>query len=279
MEDIIRDLGGARIVLEGLPNTRDLGGYRTTEGNVILPKCLIRSGALTDMTVSDQTILFENYKIRTVVDFRTSLEARQKPEPKIAGVNFVFNPILNEEMAGFTHEENADADPIASFLKHVEMLEGNPEIYLDKLYEDLVSDPRSMAQYGKFLDLVSEQEDGAILWHCSIGKDRVGIGTALLLSALGVSKEIVWDDFVKTNDYLIPQTKRMLDQIRGQNPDSKLLTCAKVLNEVRRSYIESAYRTIEAQFGTVDHYLVKGLGLTAEKQDKLKQKYLEVFPK
>ena len=64
-----------------------------------------------------------------------------------------------------------------------------PEEFMLKQYESLVHDEYSIKQYARFLDVLLHQNEGAVLWHCSAGKDRVGVGTALLLCALGVPKK------------------------------------------------------------------------------------------
>ncbi len=47
-----------------------------------------------------------------------------------------------------------------------------------------------MKQYARFIDILFQQETGAVLWHCETGKDRTGLGTAFLLSLLGVETEL-----------------------------------------------------------------------------------------
>ena len=81
-----------RIPLEGLPNTRDLGGIRTMEGKKILPARLIRSGALYEATPADLERLVGEWRLGTVVDFRTAVERSQKPDPDMDGVTNIFNP-------------------------------------------------------------------------------------------------------------------------------------------------------------------------------------------
>lgn len=263
-----------RIPLEGLPNTRDLGGYVTKDKKVILPKRLIRSGALADMTANDQEVLFGDYRVRTVVDFRTAMEAKQSPEPKREGVDFLFCPILDEETAGFTHEDETSEDPLHGFLKHAESLNGNPQEYIDKLYLNLVSNEQAIKEYGTFLNALAEAKEGAVLWHCSAGKDRAGVGTAFVLSVLGVPRETILQDFIKTNHYLSDGTEKMVAKIKEINPEEKLAECAKLLCEVRESYLKGVFRLIDEQYGGIQPYLREVLGLTEESINKIKKRNL-----
>ena len=78
-----------RIPLEGLHNTRDLGGFEAADGRHIRPKKLLRSGQLAGMTKKDQRVLLEEYRLRTDVDFRTGQEKAEAPDPALPGVEYV----------------------------------------------------------------------------------------------------------------------------------------------------------------------------------------------
>ena len=71
-----------RIPLEGLLNTRDLGGIHTMDGKQIVPARLIRSGALYEATPADITRLTGECRLGTVVDFRTSCLLYTSPSPR-----------------------------------------------------------------------------------------------------------------------------------------------------------------------------------------------------
>lgn len=269
--------GGARLVLEGLPNTRDLGGYVTGDKKAVIPGRLIRSGALGGMTKQDEALLFGEYQVRTVVDFRTKLEADQSPEPELEGVEFLFCPILDEETAGFTHEDeekSGDENLSNGFFKHVEKLNGNPQVYIDKLYQSLVLDEQAARQYGVFLNAVADAGEGAILWHCSAGKDRAGVGTALLLSVLGVPRETIIKDFVKTNEYLRPGTEKTVEAIRAVTSNPLTAECAKIMCEVRESYLKGVFEIIDQKFETMEAYVETVLGVSKQQQNRIREKYL-----
>lgn len=270
---------GGRILLEGLPNTRDLGGIENMEGKRILPLRLIRSGALFDASAADLERLIREYRLGTVVDFRTSVERSQKPDPEMEGVINIFNPILKEETVGITfgEEEEADGekkDALVGMLEHASSLGGKPETYIDKLYEDLVMDDHAAAYYGRFFDILLEADDRAVLWHCTAGKDRVGVGTALLLSALLVDRDTIIRDFVQTNEYVTEGAVRTAEMVREKTGDDKLADCVKVLLTVSEDYIRHAFSAMEAACGTVDIYLEERIGLDKQKREELKRKFL-----
>ncbi|WP_159441999.1 tyrosine-protein phosphatase [Clostridium sp. Marseille-P2415] len=270
-----------RIPLEGLPNTRDLGGIKTMDGKRILPGRLIRSGTLHGATQRDIQILTEQYCLGTVIDFRTATERKQKPDPQIPGIDNIFNPILDEKTVGITFEdeeeqaeEEKQEDAIKGILLHASSLGGKPENYVDRLYEDLVLKDHAAVYYGRFFELLLEADDRAVLWHCTAGKDRVGIGTALLLTALGADQDTVIRDFVKTNDYVMERVEKMAGLVFKETGDIKLVDCVRVLLTVSEDYLRHAFSSIEKSFGTIDKYLTERIGLSEEKKQLLRRKFL-----
>ncbi|MCI6454879.1 MULTISPECIES: tyrosine-protein phosphatase [Hungatella] len=267
-----------RIPLEGLPNTRDLGGIRTMEGKKILPARLIRSGALYEATPADLERLMGEWRLGTVVDFRTAVERSQKPDPDMDGVTNIFNPILNEETVGITFEDEEEGKPkqdaILGMLEHASSLGGDPELYVDKLYENLVVDEHASSYYGRFFDILLEADDRAVLWHCTAGKDRVGVGTALLLSALSVDRDTIIRDFVRTNEFVMENAEKTAALVREKTEDARLAECVKVLLTVSENYIRHAFSAMEAACGSVEAYLYERIGLNERKRAELKRKFL-----
>ena len=64
------------------------------------------------------------------------------------------------------------------------------------LYPIMVSVEHSVQHYRKFFEILLRHEEGALLYHCTMGKDRVGTATALILSALGVPRETIYADYL-----------------------------------------------------------------------------------
>lgn len=267
-----------RIELEGLVNTRDLGGFETVDGKKIKPKRLIRSGELFNATASDIQKLTEEYHLKTVVDFRTGTERMGKPDPEIDGVMYVINPILREETMGITREkENEKKDGLEELMKFISRDDFDVVRYMEEIYERIVSDGYSMAQYKKFFDILLNQETGAVLWHCSAGKDRVGVGTALLLTALDVPREVIYEDYVKVNEYVKEKNEKMINGMLkgvGEPEREKLQKNLDGMFSVRKEYIQSVFQRIEEIYGSVAQCLEMAAGLDAEKRKKLKEMYL-----
>ena len=125
-----------RIPLEGLHNTRDLGGFETADGRKIRPRRLIRSGQLSGMTEKDKQVLTEDYGLRTDVDFRTGQERTEAPDPRLPGVAYVENPILSDQAIGITREKDSEEDMMKLLVQQMSTSEKAAEEYMAGLYRN-----------------------------------------------------------------------------------------------------------------------------------------------
>ena len=174
------------IELEGLPNTRDIGGIRAADGRYVKHARLLRSGALAGATERDLEVLLDDFDVRTVIDLRTEEERREKPDPEdgLEGVRFDDAPVLNTSTLGVTREGG-----IKGALKMLRAVQDDPAQIMMDIYERMVLDEASQRGFASFFDDVLDTPDGAVLWHCTIGKDRAGLAAMLLLHVLGASHE------------------------------------------------------------------------------------------
>lgn len=264
------------IQMEGpVYNTRDLGGIPTMNGSVIRRHCLIRSGALGKCTARDIQLLTNQYNLHTVIDLRTTAETQEAPDPEMEGVHFCHNPILNSTMLGITREGQNQmsslTDMIMEFMKDVG---DDPGQKMGRIYPIMVTDEFCIKQLSRFFQILLEQNDGAILWHCTAGKDRVGTTTALLLTALGVDREIIMQDYLFTNTCLLPETEAMINTITSKIQDPRIAETVRILNGADQSYLAAVFTETEKQCGSTEKFLEEKLGLTSKNIALLRRKYL-----
>lgn len=257
-------------------NTRDLGGIPTREGHVIRKCRLIRSGALGKCTDEDIHILTTQYHLHTVIDLRTAAEKEEAPDPAIQGVHLYHTPILSNTMLGITREGQSQMGSLTDMITTFMQKAGeDPGKKMGQIYPIMVTDSYCLKQLTAFFHILLEQEDGAVLWHCTAGKDRVGTTTALLLTALGVERERIIQDYLLTNQYLKPETESMIAAITVRMQDPKVAEIVSILNGADQSYIEAVFAETEKQCGSTEKFLEEKLGLTSEKIDLLRRKYLQ----
>lgn len=264
-----------RIDLEGLPNTRDLGGYPAADGRKIRPHRLLRSGELMKLTGKDRQRLLQEYEVRTVVDFRTKTERAERPDPELEGVRNVALPILDEGTLGLTRESKSDEDMLRGLMEYLQAAKLSASDYMERMYAGFVDSAFARSQYRLFLQLATKQEEGAVLWHCTAGKDRAGIGSMLVLEALGVPRAVIEADYLKVNEF----TKETLDAqekiLRERAVPEPVIACVREIFSVRSSYLASVYREIDQRFGSMEAFLETEMGLDEKTLARMRERYLE----
>ena len=119
------------------------------------------------------------------------------------------------------------------------------------------------------------EEDGPTLFHCTAGKDRAGFAAAITLTALGVSKEDVIEDYMKTNIFTKDKIDDMIDKIKLMSlyqADAEIL---RPLIGVERIYIETAFKTAEEKYGSLENFIREGLNISEEEIQILRNKFVE----
>lgn len=254
----------------GAPNARDLGGIRTADGRAVVSGRLIRSGELSRLTEDDVQKLAD-LGLKTVVDFRTEYERGEKPDAAVPGVKSVACPIL-EQMTGITREQRSDEIP--PYFRAAIAAGKQAEDRMTGLYLPLVEGDYSIAHYTEFLRLVLEHEGGALLYHCTAGKDRVGVATMLILEALGVTRETILEDYLLTNTYLEPETEQVISDARRYSDDPDLEFAIRAFESARERYLRNAWDSIDRNFGSTERYLEKQLRFGPHEVMRLREKYL-----
>jgi protein-tyrosine phosphatase len=123
-----------------------------------------------------------------------------------------------------------------------------------------------------FAKLLILPDTDALVFHCTAGKDRTGIGAALLLYALGVPWPTIEQDYTATNYYRAAENEKSMDMMVNRYHFSK--DVAEAMMGAKPEYIKATFDAIRSQYGSIDHYLEAGLGLTPDKREQLKNKFL-----
>ena len=267
------------IILQGAPNARDLGGIETSDGRVLRKNRLIRSGMLSRLTDSDVEYL-KAAGLNTVVDFRTSAERIQKPDLVIEGVSYIICPMMEGKTEGITRDQPETEDEEAErtvAMAHRLMSSGDGDgiVQMRSLYPMLVTMEYPVRHYRRFFEILLEHGNGALLYHCTMGKDRVGVATALILSALGVPREAIVADYMVTRERCAPGTKILIENCRKYTDDEKVLEFIAWLDTVREDFIGAAFDTIDEAYGGMDSFLCNEMSLDGAKLERLKNMYLE----
>ncbi len=268
-----------KIELEGMPNTRDLGGMPTKDGRKIRRKKLLRSGDLSRLTAESAVVLKETYLLEKVIDLRTYEEAAQHPDRIIDGVRYIHLPVLDGKALGITREEGSENNFVEQVLLRMLRQNASPhdvaKAYMRQMYSGFLQSAFARKTYRNFFAELLDETQGSILWHCTAGKDRVGIGTMLLLQALNVEEELILTDYLKVNEFVRSVIDYHGSLAVRQTGEESARTLIEILFSVEASYLEAVYAEINRDFGSMDTFLEQEMGLDPAKRKRLQTLYLE----
>ncbi|MBQ8083412.1 MAG: tyrosine-protein phosphatase [Clostridia bacterium] len=266
------------IGLTSVENARELGGYRTKDGRTVRFGKLLRTGELTDLSAADQKKLVDRYHLKKVVDLRSDLDVSMNGEDvKVPGVEysrypFQLSPISTYlqstaglELAIDTARELAARDSHLSFTN----------AYFEGGYMSIYTSKDGLAMVRGFFDELLDANGDTVLFHCSAGKDRTGNLAMLLLEVLGVDRKTIIEDYALTNVYMADSLQSSYDRIYELTGSDAIAKDLSYFNGVRRSWIRRSYETIERNYGSVNNYLTKKVGLSKKDIRKLQKAYLE----
>lgn len=259
------------LVLEGVHNFRDYGGYAVAGGGRLKRGLLWRSGQHHGATDADlEKIAALN--LASVFDLRTSKERNAHPCRRPAG--FAASVLFGEDPVRATTE--AAAPHIAAAQVPRQRTPESTREGLRRNYGGIAFRPELVRTIRLYLaDLA--QGNGASLINCMAGKDRTGISVAALQLAVGVHRDDVIADYLLTNtagdvEARIAAGMATITAITGRMDDEVL----RVLMGVEAEYLEAAFAAMVERHGSIDGYLSEVLGADDALKGRLRDALVEI---
>ncbi|MEU1431817.1 tyrosine-protein phosphatase [Nocardia sp. NPDC005746] len=234
------------IRLDGATNFRDIGGYRTADGRTVRTGLVYRSNGLDKLTDADLAKL-NTAGVTLDVDLRNGSERSGAPDRVPTGAQYKVADVVSFDSGISFHEF-----PVITLGRAVidGLINGSSDLKMSIQYPFMVDFHGSDVAFGTLLRSIAGNSGGATVYHCTSGKDRTGWATAVLLTVLGVPRDVVNADFLASN---------------------KQLGDAKA---VELSWLEAAFDEVDRLYGSVDKYVRDGLGLDQATIDALRAKLL-----
>ncbi|MGV0168016.1 tyrosine-protein phosphatase [Furfurilactobacillus sp. WILCCON 0119] len=247
-------------------NFRDLGGYQTIDGHTTVWQRVVRSASLNQLDRADRALL-TNYGVHTILDFRTNKELLRAPDQVPAGAKDYHTPILavDDTRSSATRKELRDdlSEPGYGYRQMIQT------------YHEMIADDYSQNAYRMFFDYLLANQQGVVLFHCTAGKDRTGLGAIMLLSALGVPEETILQDYMLTNQTSKPIFDAKMTELDGDGASQAVKDNVTALWVVNEDYFAAAMDEVKTQAGDMQTYLSDKIGLTPAKIATLKELYLK----
>jgi protein-tyrosine phosphatase len=230
-----------------------MGGYRTRDGRIVKNGLFYRSAALGKMTLADKE-LFETLGIKTIFDYRDNNEAHHNPNPMFSHAQYIQIPAKGNHT--FEMPTNAGG---RDFYKAV-----SPEMFRD-FYAQM---PFNNPSFKELMKTIQNPDNLGLVHHCAVGKDRTGIGGALILLALDVPEETIMEDYLNTNIHLRPMVDRMAQAIQHQYNEQELQQFYALMS-AREDYLQAALDAMDYHYGSKTKFLEQEFGLTIARREQL----------
>lgn len=228
--------------IKSLRNFRDLGGIPLNGSGSVREGIIYRSATVDNISKAGIARLHE-LRIKTIIDLRAAGEVKRFRR-KIDNVTTLSLPLdfrkeTSERLKPYLYKKGSD-----EILANI-----SNQLYLDIL-------DAAAPVLAEIVDLLATDEGSPVLIHCQAGKDRTGIISALLLMALGVDRKLILEDFLKSNDELLPYFRKLLILRKilsfGFFPAKRMLGVVTV----KQRNMDSVINRIENHYGGIDRYLV-----------------------
>lgn len=259
----------AVLPLEGGSNFRDLGGYTTSDNKTVRSGMLFRSGAMANLTAKDEAYLNQRH-FKTVVDLRSQEELDLFPNHWVehnSDINYVNHKYYFKNISNTLASTDTKKLGAGSFyLSIADMLKPQMKLYFSELL----------------------QENTPLVVNCSAGQDRTGFASAMLLTVLGVPRDVIIKDYLLSTQYRVPanelgdvdlieaaKTNDFAKMMLRYTDGGKATDAKPLITKDGTPYISIAFAQIDEQYGSVENYLNTAAGIDEEDIAKLKSLYLK----
>lgn len=250
------------ISLQGANNFRDLGGYQNKEGKVVRWQKIYRADSLAELTNEDLEKL-DSLNIVKDFDLRSNYEQSLAPDRKWKKVSQIDAHIYEEGNEDISPEINQKSKLLTSLPRI--------DTYLGSVYQKALLNPVAKMAFRKiFVGLLDLKPDQALVFHCTMGKDRTGMVAALILTGLEIDLETI------TKDYLLTNQVAQFNLQEQDFPKSDLNKMIEKMN-ISRADTESLMgitKTLEKSFGGFENYFINELGFTSADLKEFRESYL-----
>ncbi len=260
---------GQSLGIVSIPNLRDMGGYKTADGATIARGLVYRSNQLFDIGAEDM-LLFEALNLKNDFDLRTATERNANPDELPEGVNNVWLDVLADVPADGPANLNVLlSDPQRA---NTELGDGKVEEIFKTAYRHCISLPSAQKAYRELFLVLGDKNQLPALFHCATGKDRTGWAAAAFLTLLGVPMEAVKQDYLRSNEYILPMYDTVIQQFIAAGGSPSIPTA---ILGVKEEYLDAAFEEMHTKYGSIENYFSEGLGISVDQQNAMRELYLK----
>ncbi|MGW8552360.1 tyrosine-protein phosphatase [Streptomyces tubercidicus] len=248
-------------------NFRDVGGLPTVDGRRVREGRLFRSGHLAHATETDAAFL-ATLGLHTIFDFRNSSDIKlEGPDVTLPGVRNVNIPLTDPADGAefWTMVRDGELGQLRAALG-----DGKAAARMAETYRHIIT--TRTEDHSRVLHALAEDSVPALM-HCAAGKDRAGLSIAVTLLAVGVERDAIEADYLKSNDpHRRYKIRRSDNSAVGMSQE--VMELLSPLFGAHADYLTAAYDAIHRTWGSTEKYLTDGLKLTPAVRERLRDRLL-----
>ncbi|MBT2622884.1 tyrosine-protein phosphatase [Chryseobacterium sp. ISL-6] len=255
--------GAENIEIKKVYNFRTLENIKNSEGKTLKEGRFYRSGHLNKLKKKS----FDSLRmlgIKEVIDLRNEKEITSKPDR-------LPENLIYKKYSAFEDQGDQLSQARKLVLKGKVSAEDADKRMIDFYCEYVTENPEVIKK------IITEILDGdqPVLYHCTAGKDRTGIITALILTILKFDKATIYNDYLLSNNFrkeMIIKRLRLANNLHFLYPKMDLKVLEK-LSWVEKDYLDAAFNEIDNKYGSIDVYIHKVLGISEDKRESYLKKF------
>ncbi|RPA02531.1 tyrosine-protein phosphatase [Gordonia sp. OPL2] len=253
-------------------NARDVGGYRTRSGATVRTGVAYRSNALTTLTDADKQTMVAR-RIGTVIDLRSPNEVAANPD-NLPPVAYIRRPIWDSGADFYLTVNRIIAKGPAA--QQAALGDGGAARLMRDYYRWMITSATSRSALAQTMRDIGASPT-PVLFHCTSGKDRTGLLSAVMLTALGVDQQTVRRDYLASTTYLAAGNRAQMAYLveKGLVADPALF--APILG-VQRDFLDASFDQIRRSYGSFDRFLTAGLQLSDHDLRALRSRLIQRGP-
>lgn len=249
------------IPLTGGHNFRDMGGYPTSDGRQVARGRIYRSGTLSELTDEDHLVM-DRIGLRLICDLRSTNERERRPSR--------IPPAARFEIWSRDHEMSA-----GDLMRILALPEASAPHIRDAMIAAYRKLPYEQAPSYRVLFSRIAEGDLPVLFHCAAGKDRTGIAAALLLTLLGVERDVIVDDYALTDRFFERGCELVTKDPIGNRFTGIDRAIWAPMMRADPDYLMEMFDTLDQRHGSVRNFLIEILELEQPVLDRIVERLVE----
>ncbi|MCU1399662.1 MAG: putative protein-tyrosine phosphatase [Acidimicrobiales bacterium] len=255
--DAVLNDGRRSVVLDGVHNFRDLGGYPALGGTTRWG-LVYRADGLGRLTENDVEVLRAR-RLGAVIDLRTDTELAERGTYPVDQHAVAFHHFSVIDRT-WDPDESASVDNAHGFLLHA--------------YRNMLA--AGSDKIARAIEVIADPEVAPVVFHCAAGKDRTGLVAAMLRAVLGVPEEYIAADYGKTAEGM--KTMRaawaQLAESQGGEALARMESSPAYYFECPPEVMAAVLLELRETHGSLVDY-ARSIGVTDAQIDALRQRLIE----